>query len=302
MDISTNHTRKKKEIPGWIKIRVPVDLEQYKETLKMLRENNLTTVCQEAKCPNIYDCFSRSTATFMILGDICTRNCLYCNVKHDKPEPVDMDEPERVAQAVKELGLKYAVITCVARDDLDDSGADIFVRTVEEINKVSPECKIELLISDLKGNWTGLRRIVDIKPDVINHNVEVVGELFPEVRPQGSYDTSLELLKKTKQFDPKIMTKSGIMVGLGETRNQVIQTIEDLVKVNCNVMTIGQYLQPGPEHVRVKRFYTPREFDELKRIGESLGVDHVESGPLVRSSYKANECYQPWLQSEIEAP
>ncbi len=292
MGVSTNYAAKRKEIPDWVKVRIPIHLEQYKETLKILREDNLTTVCQEAKCPNIYDCFSRSTATFMVLGENCTRNCLYCNVKHGKPEPVDMDEPKRLAQAVKKLGLNYAVVTCVTRDDLGDSGADIFIRIVKEINEVSPECKVELLISDLRGNWTSLKGIVDVKPDVINHNVEVVSELFSEVRPQGSYGTSLELLKKVKDLDPNMITKSGMMVGLGETKSQVIQTIEDLVKVDCNVMTIGQYLRPTPEHAKVKRFYTPGEFDELKRIGESLGFDHVESGPLVRSSYKANECYQ----------
>lgn len=282
----------KHKIPDWIKVRVPASIQQYKKTREILKENSLTTVCQEAKCPNIYDCFSRGTATFMILGDTCTRNCLYCSVKSGKPNPVDEDEPKRVAQAVKTLGLNYTVITCVTRDDLEDGGAGIFAGVVEEIHKIIPECKVELLISDLKGNWEGLKKIVDAKPEVINHNIEVVRELFPKIRPQGSYQRSLELLKKVKEFNPHMITKSGMMVGLGETKPQIIQTIGDLVEVNCNIFTIGQYLQPSPEKIPVIKFYRPEEFDELKEIGEYLGLSYVESGPLVRSSYKADECYE----------
>lgn len=286
----------KHKIPDWIKVRVPANIQQYEKTLEILKENSLTTVCQEAKCPNIYDCFSRGTATFMILGDTCTRNCLYCSVKSGKPNPVDEEEPKRVAQAVKTLDLNYTVITCVTRDDLEDGGAGIFAGTVEEIHKIIPECKVELLISDLKGNWGGLKKIVDAKPNVINHNIEVVRELFPKVRPQGSYQRSLELLKKVKEFNLDMITKSGMMVGLGETKIQIIQTIGDLVEVNCNIVTIGQYLQPSPQQVPVRKFYRPEEFDELKEIGEYLGLSYVESGPLVRSSYKADECYEKMIK------
>jgi len=205
---------------------------------------------------------------------------------------IDINEPKRVSQTIKKLGLSYSVITSVTRGDLDDGGASIFVKIVEEIHKTIPECKIELLIPDLKGNWKAPKSIVDAKPNVINHNVEVVEELFPEVRPRGSYDTSLELLKKIKEYDSKMITKSGMMIGLGETREQIIKTMEDLRKVNCEMITIGQYLQPSPGHAEIKKFYNPEEFVELKEIGESSGFNCVESRPLVRSSFKANECYQ----------
>jgi len=278
--------------PDWIKVRLPHNMEVYQKTVKLLREKNLTTVCQEANCPNKHQCFNCGTATFLILGDVCTRNCSYCKVKPGNPQPVDKDEPKRVAQAVKEFALDYVVITCVTRDDLADGGADIFVRTVQETRKLNPECKLELLISDLKGNGKSLEKIVDIRPEVLNHNVEVAQSLFPKMRPQGNYRTSIELLKKVKELNPQVITKSGMMLGLGETKDEIIQTMRDLVEANCQIMTLGQYLQPSPQHTSVETFYRPEEFIELKEIGEALGFAQVESAPLVRSSYKAKECYE----------
>ena len=267
----------------------PYDKTEYEKTIKTINTHNIKTVCIEANCPNRYECFSKKTATFMILGNICTRNCRYCNINSGKPENVDEKEPERIADAVKKLGITYAVITCVTRDDLHDCGASQFVKTVYELKKTIPHCKIELLISDLKGNWQALKEIIDSKPDVINHNIETVKELFPLLRPKGSYIRSLELLKKVKEYDPKMKTKSGIIVGFGESKKQIINTMKDLRSVNCNVLTIGQYLQPSPKHVKIEKFYTSDEFDELKRTGELLKFEHVKAGSLVRSSYQASE-------------
>ncbi len=268
----------------------PYDKKAYLKTKGMIDKNNLTTVCIEGNCPNRYECFSHGTATFMILGDTCTRNCMYCNIKTGKPKAVDKQEPKRIAEAVKKLNLNYAVVTCVTRDDLEDGGASQFVNTVEKIRKTNPECKIELLISDLNGNWSALEKIVDSKPNVINHNIEVVKKLFPKLRPKGDYSRSIELLKKVREFDPKIKTKSGLMVGLGETKSEIMQTMKDLRKVGCDILTIGQYLQPSPKHAEVVKYYKPEEFNELKGIGMDIGFDNVVSGPLVRSSYKAGEC------------
>ncbi|MGM5484671.1 MAG: lipoyl synthase [Nanobdellota archaeon] len=275
------------ELPGWIRIG-SYDKEEYLKTKDVIDRNGLVTVCKEADCPNRYECFSRKTATFMILGEICTRNCRYCNIKSGKPKDVDKDEPERVADAVRKLGLKYAVITCVTRDDLEDGGAEHFVKTLDAIRKNVPDCKIELLISDLKGNWKALKRIVDSKPDVINHNIEVDKGLFPFMRPEGDYGISLELLRKVKEFDPSIFTKSGFMLGLGE--KDVRKTLRDLKYAGCDIITVGQYLQPSRENTEVKKYYTPEEFREIKEKAEKMGFKKVVSGPLVRSSYKASEC------------
>ncbi len=277
---------KHSELPEWIKI-MDFNKRNYLNTLKVIRSRNLNTVCIEANCPNRYECFSRNTATFMILGVVCTRNCLYCNIKKGIPNKVDKQEPERIAKAVKKLNLDYAVITCVTRDDLEDGGAAQFVETVGEIRKASPKCRIELLISDLGGNWDALEEIAESKPDVINHNIEIVKNIFPEMRPKGSYSRSIELLRKAKELNPKIKTKSGLIVGLGETTEQIIRTMKDLREAGCDILTVGQYLQPSPKHAEVKKYYKPEEFEELKNIGLSLGFGKMVSGPLVRSSYNA---------------
>lgn len=263
--------------------------EEYVKTKELIEKNNLTTVCIEANCPNRYECFSKGTATFMILGDVCTRNCRYCNIKTGIPKKIDKKEPQRIAESIKALKLKYAVITCVTRDDLDDGGAKHFANTVTQIRKINPECKIELLISDLKGDWNSLKTILDSKPDVLNHNIETVKELFPRLRSKGDYERSIMLLKKSKEINSKILTKSGIMLGLGETEEQIIQIIKDLKEVNCDILTIGQYLQPSPLHFQVKKYYSPTEFKEIKTKCEELGIKKVVAGPLVRSSYNASE-------------
>ncbi len=274
--------------PDWIKIK-PYNKSKYLKTLKIINDNKLTTVCLEANCPNRYECFSSGTATFMILGDTCTRNCRYCNVKKGSPNLVDKNEPKRIAQAVKKLNLDYAVITCVTRDDLDDGGAGQFVKTVDEIKKVKPGCKIELLVSDLKGDKKSLAKLLVANPDVFNHNIEVVEYLFSLLRPGGDYQRSVNLLAAAKEIQPKIVLKSGLMIGLGETKEQIIRTFKDLKAAGCQVLTVGQYLPPTPAHVPVKKFYQPEEFESLKKEANSLGFAKVEAGPLVRSSYRAME-------------
>ncbi len=278
----------KKALPLWIEVE-HYNKKDYMKTKELIEKNRLTTVCVEANCPNRYECFSNGTATFMILGDTCTRNCLYCNILHGVPKELDKGEPERIAEAVKTMKLNYVVITCVTRDDLADSGASQFVKTVAATRKINPGCRVELLISDLKGDWEALNKIIDSKPDVLNHNLEVVNELFPRLRPKGSYELSLQLLKKAKELNPKIKTKSGFMLGFGEKENQIIQTIGDLTRVDCDIVTIGQYLQPSANHFEVKKYYSPEEFKQIEEIAKQMGMPHVISGPLVRSSYKASE-------------
>lgn len=266
----------------------PFDRQEYKKTLKILKENNLCTVCVEANCPNRYECFSEKTATFMVMGDICTRNCMYCNVSGGTPRPLDPEEPRKIREAVEKMGLKYVVITCVTRDDLPDGGANHFVQVTKELKKLSG-CHIELLISDLRGDWEGLNRIVKARPDVLNHNIEVVRDIFPRLRPQGNYQNSLELLKRVKETDRTVVTKSGLMVGLGETQPQIQSTLKDLRSHSCQSLTIGQYLQPTRQHAKVEKFYTEEEFKQLKKIAIDMGFEHVESGQLIRSSYHARQ-------------
>lgn len=275
-------------LPKWIKTP-QYNKTEYVKTKELLEKNNLNTVCMQANCPNRYECFSKGTATFMILGNICTRNCLYCNVRNGQPQKVDEREPERIAQAVYKLQLHYAVITCVTRDDLEDAGAAQFVKTIKSIRKVNPGCKIEVLISDLKGDWIALKKITDAKPDVLNHNIEVVRVLFPKLRPEGNYNDSLQLLKKTKVFNPKIKTKSGFMLGFGEDENQVTDTLQDLKEACCDIVTVGQYLQPGKMNFEVKKYYTPKEFKIIEEKAKQMGIKNVLAGPMVRSSYKADE-------------
>lgn len=277
--------------PDWLKVKLPKG-ENYCKVMSKLNKGGLHSVCEEAKCPNIGECFSYGTATFLILGDRCTRNCLYCNVSSGKPCLVDYNEPKELAKCVKELGLKYVVITSVTRDDMEDGGAEIFSECVKEIKKNCPDTKVELLIPDLKGDIDSLKIIVDSKPDVLGHNIEVVENIFDSLRPGGNYGVSLELLKNVKQINPKQKTKSGLMLGLGENKKEIIKTMKDLIKSDVDFFTIGQYLQPRKDLAEVKKFYTPKEFDELRKIGLELGFKHVESGPLVRSSYRADKLNQ----------
>jgi len=273
-----------------LEIRIkPYDKQKYLITKELLENYSINTVCIEANCPNRYECFSKGTATFMILGKICTRNCFYCNIQKGIPKKVDNSEPKMVAEVIKKLKLDYVVITCVTRDDLKDSGAGHFVRTINEIRNTNPNCKIEVLISDLKGNWKELKKIIDAKPDILNHNMEVVKELFSKLRPKGNYILSLELLKKAKEFNPKLKTKSGFMLGFGESEDQINKTIKELKEVNCDIITLGQYLQPSKKHFKVKKYYTFEEFKKIKEKARQIGISNIIASPLVRSSYKANE-------------
>ena len=273
--------------PDWLKVKIGGG-ETYVKMKSLLRNAKLHTICEEAKCPNIAECFGSGTAVFLILGDICTRNCKYCNVKHGAPNSLNPYEPRDVAESVKELGLKYVVITSVTRDDLEDGGASVFFKTVNEVKKLNKNCKVEVLIPDFKGKIESLKKVIEARPDVINHNIEVVQDLFPEIRPDGDYKTSLELLRNIKKID-KVKTKSGFMIGLGENKEQILKTMKDLRKANVDFLTMGQYLQPTREHAEIKKYYTPNEFDKLQKIGLDMGFKHVESAPLVRSSYHAEK-------------
>ncbi len=277
-----------RRLPGWLKVRMPGG-PNYLELRERLRGAQLHTVCEEARCPNIGECWERKTATFMILGDICTRACSYCAVTTGKPLTLDLGEPVRLAETVERMGLEYAVITSVNRDELPDGGAFIFAECIRQIHKRLPNCKVETLIPDFDGNWDALERVMEAGPETLNHNIETVRRVFSRVRPRGSYDQSLELLKRAKQLAPDGVTKSGMMVGLGETREEIAETMQDLREVDCDLLTIGQYLRPSDKHAPLSRWYTPDEFVELRDLGESMGFRHVASGPLVRSSYHADE-------------
>ncbi|MEM2121143.1 MAG: lipoyl synthase [Candidatus Woesearchaeota archaeon] len=265
------------------------DKNKYLKTRNLINELGLNTVCIEANCPNRYECFSNNKATFMILGNVCTRNCLYCNVKKGLPKNVDPNEPKRISRAIKILGINYAVITSVTRDDLKDGGAEQFVKTIREIKRLNKDCKVEVLIPDFNGDLNSLKRIVEERPDVINHNIEVVRRLFNKLRPKGDYELSLKILKSIKEINPKIVTKSGFMVGFGENKKDIVKTIKDLKRVDCDILTVGQYLRPSKKHFPVKKYYSKREFEEIKNIAEKIGFKKVFSGFLVRSSYKASE-------------
>lgn len=247
----------------------------------------LHTVCQSARCPNMGECWHERTATFLILGDTCTRNCGFCAVKTGCPSPADENEPKRVAEAVAVLSLKHAVITSVNRDDLPDGGAGIFAETIRAIRKKLPTCSTEVLIPDFRGNWDSLQLVVDARPDILNHNVETVPRMYPKVRPQADYKTSVELLRKAKEMDASITTKSGIMVGVGETLDEIQQVMLDLREADCDILTIGQYLRPSFDHVPISKYYTPEEFEQMRLLGMNIAFKHIESGPLVRSSYHA---------------
>jgi lipoyl synthase len=271
-----------------LKVRAPGS-ENYHRLKGLLRQLGLHTVCEEASCPNIGECWHHGTATFMILGDICTRSCGYCNVTHGRPGAPDPAEPARVARAVATMQLDYVVVTSVDRDDLPDGGAGHFARTIAEIRALAPQSRIEVLIPDFKGDSASLATVVAARPDVVNHNIETARRLYRAVRPGGRYDRALQLLDRSRTLAPDLPTKSGLMVGLGETWDEVVATLHDLRAAGCRIVTIGQYLRPSPANVAMSRYYTPAEFAELKRLGLALGFGHVESGPLVRSSYHAHE-------------
>ncbi|MSQ41353.1 MAG: lipoyl synthase [Dehalococcoidia bacterium] len=279
-----------RRLPDWFKVPMPGG-PSYRDLQHRLRASALHTVCEEAHCPNIGECWERRTATFMILGAICTRACRYCAVTTGRPLGLDLGEPERLAQTVEALSLSYCVITSVDRDDLPDGGAFIFAQCIVQIRQQAPTCKVEVLIPDFQGNWDALQKVMDARPNVLNHNIETVRRVFHPVRPKGGYNQSLDLLARAKQLQPDIPTKSGMMVGLGEEWDEVVQTMKDLRDVECDLLTIGQYLRPAAagRYVPVARFYHPREFAELRRIGEAMGFRHVAAGPLVRSSYHADE-------------
>ena len=274
--------------PEWLRIRSGSSSNQ-DDVFELLQSLDLNTVCKEANCPNYMECFSRKTATFMILGTACTRNCGFCNVRHEKPLPIESDEPERIAQAVKELGMRYIVITSVTRDDLPDGGAGHFASVVRSIRKMNPDTKIEVLIPDFQGSIDALKMVTDSSPDVISHNMETVRALYPQVRPQAQYRRSLELLGNIKQLNPDIHSKSGIMLGLGEMAEQVYELFDDLREVGCEFLTIGQYLAPSAKHFPVYEYIEPRCFDEYGEIAKEKGFLFVASAPLVRSSYHADE-------------
>ncbi|EJW15028.1 lipoyl synthase [Paenibacillus alvei] len=284
-------TREQKQKPDWIRIKLTTG-ENYSEIKDMMRSKTLHTVCEEARCPNIYECWANRTATFMILGDICTRACRFCAVNTGMPTELDLQEPERVAEAAERMGLRHCVVTSVARDDLKDGGASIFAETIRAIRRRLPLCSVEVLIPDFMGNWDALKLVMDAKPDILNHNVETVERLSDRVRAKAKYERTLELLKRAKEMQPNIPTKSSIMLGVGEEWDEILQTMDDLRAVDCNIMTIGQYLQPTKKHLYVEKYYTPEQFAELKNEGLKRGFSHVESGPLVRSSYHAHEQVQ----------
>ncbi|MCK1994309.1 lipoyl synthase [Peribacillus muralis] len=275
--------------PDWLKIKLNTN-ENYLGLKNMMREKNLHTVCEEAKCPNIHECWAvRRTATFMILGEICTRACRFCAVTTGRPNELDWAEPERVADSVVLMNLKHVVITAVARDDLKDGGAEVFAETVRAIRRKNPFTSIEVLPSDMGGLHENIKILMDAKPDILNHNIETVRSLSDRVRAQAKYERSLELLRRAKELYPEIPTKSSLMVGLGETREEILETMDDLRANNVDIMTIGQYLQPTKKHLKVLKYYTPEEFSELKDRALEKGFSHCESGPLVRSSYHADE-------------
>ena len=276
-----------KRLPDYLKRQI-IDTEKTKTVRAVLKHNCLNTVCENARCPNKNECYQKNTATFLIMGKNCTRNCRYCNISCERPEPLDKEEPKHIAEAVKALGLKYAVITSVTRDDLPDGGAEHFANCIYEIRKICPDTKIEILTPDFKGDRNSLDLIIKAHPDVFNHNIEAVRDIFKAVRPQGDYNCSLEVLKYVKE-NSDILTKSGLIIGLGETFEQIEQTLVDLKNVGCDIVTIGQYIQPSKQHLEVAKYYTPQEYDELKALAKKVGIKNYQIGPLVRSSYRAAE-------------
>jgi len=276
--------------PSWLRRKLPSG-PQYEQIRAMIGKGQLHTVCQEANCPNQFECFSARTATFLILGATCTRNCRFCNIEDGRPGPVDADEPRRVADAANRINLRYVVVTSVTRDDLEDGGAGHFAATIGALREKIPGVQVEVLIPDFQGDRSSLETVLAARPDVLNHNMETVRRLYPDVRPQADYDRSLELLASVKTIDPSIPAKSGIMLGLGEMEAEVRQTITEVYRTGCRMLTIGQYLQPTPQHLPVVDFIPPEEFDDWRQFALTLGFEKVASGPFVRSSYHAGEMF-----------
>ena len=276
--------------PEWLKVRY--NQEAVNEVAEMMRDLKLTTVCKEANCPNLGECYRKHTATFMILGSICTRNCRFCNVTHGKPLPPDSEEPENVAQAAKKLGLRHVVLTCSTRDDLPDGGAEHFAKTVRAIRAQCPGTTVETLTSDMRGDHAAFDTVIAVHPDVFNVNIETVKELQKAIRPSAGYERTLDVLRYIKQTDPTILTKTGFMVGLGETEDQISRLMDDILAAGCDILTIGQYLQPSPEHWKLDRYATPEDFARYKEMALQKGFRHVASAPLARSSYKAWEALE----------
>lgn len=279
-----------RRLPDYLK-RGLINTDKTKFVRNLLKEKCLNTVCEEARCPNKAECYAKNTATFMIMGDTCTRNCRFCAINSNAPQPLNKEEPRLVAEAINELKLNYSVITSVTRDDLPDGGATHFANTILEIKKISPNTKVEVLIPDFNGNINSLKIVIDAMPNVINHNMETVSSLYKKVRPQANYMQSLMVLDFVKNYNPNILTKTGIMVGLGETMQELTQLFIDLKNINIDILTIGQYIQPSKKHIPVSKYYTPEEFDELKKYALETGINVVISSPLVRSSYNAFEAF-----------
>jgi lipoic acid synthetase len=284
----TREIKKPMRRPDWIKVRAPAG-ETYEWLREMMRSKALHTVCEEARCPNIGECWGSGTATFLLMGEVCTRSCGFCDIETGRPSPLDWLEPERVARAVQRMNLRHAVITSVNRDEREDGGAPIFAMVIRRIRELQPGCSIEVLIPDFKGSIEALKIVMDAQPEILNHNVETVSRLFRMVQPQDRYEWAEATLRNAKRLDPEVLTKSGIMVGLGETMEEVKSTMRDLRAWDVDILTIGQYLQPSRKHLPIDRYYRPEEFEELKLFGESIGFKWVESGPLVRSSYHAEQ-------------
>lgn len=279
----------RERLPEYLK-RPIIDTDKTRTVRKILKTKCLNTVCENARCPNKNECYTKNTATFLIMGNVCTRNCRYCNIGCAKPEPLDLKEPEHIAQAVQALGLKYSVITSVTRDDLPDGGAQHFADCINAIRKLTPDVKVEILTPDFKGDKNSLDIIIKAHPEVFNHNIETIERLFKTARPQAIYKRSLEVLKYVKE-NSDITTKSGLMVGLGETFDEIEQTLYDLKSAGCDIVTIGQYIQPSKEHLPVEKYYKPEEFEDFKKLAEKCGIKHYQIGPLVRSSYNAAELH-----------
>ena len=284
---------RRRRLPPWFRVQAPGS-RTYLDLKKVVDEHRLHTVCESARCPNIGECWGARTATFMILGDICTRRCGFCAVKTGRPEGLDTDEPYRVARAVRSLGLRHAVITSVNRDELEDGGAAIFAETIRQIHAACPDTSVEVLIPDFQGNEAALDIVLSAEPEILNHNLETVSRLYRLMRPQANYTQSLELLRRVRGRNPALPLKSGIMVGAGETEEEVMESISDIARQGTDILTIGQYLQPSPAHVPVARYYDPAEFSTLRDRALALGFRHVESGPLVRSSYHAADQAEPF--------
>lgn len=283
---SSSGSSRRKTLPSWFKVRIQSG-PHYQEIRQLIQTHRLHTICEEARCPNIWECWNNRTATFLILGDICTRRCHYCSVHTGRPSAADREEPQRVADAVKLLKLRHAVVTSVNRDDLLDGGAAFFADTIQRIRQENPACAVEVLIPDFQGRQQDVQVVMNAKPDILNHNIETVPRLFPSIRPQGKYRRSLDVLAWAKAMGGR--TKSGLMVGLGETLEEIGQVMQELRETGCDILTIGQYLRPTLQHAPVARYYSPEEFEKLKQEAKALGFQHVESGPLIRSSYHAEE-------------